>query len=88
MLAQWNGEMKDISSSFVGVSPEFEMAAYTLLFLLGQVSEREIDAASELFICPRTRSRPLIVAVTAASAAAASLLASNVLVFFVKGMRS
>lgn len=34
---EWNGELKDISSSFVGVSPEFEMALYTLLFLLDQV---------------------------------------------------
>ncbi|CAN0583461.1 unnamed protein product, partial [Ectocarpus sp. 12 AP-2014] len=33
----WNGELKEISSSFVGVSPEFEIALYTLLFLLDQV---------------------------------------------------
>ncbi|CAN0354177.1 unnamed protein product, partial [Ectocarpus fasciculatus] len=31
---EWNGELKEISSSFVGVSPEFEIALYTLLFLL------------------------------------------------------
>ncbi|CAM9744731.1 unnamed protein product, partial [Hapterophycus canaliculatus] len=34
---EWNGELKEISSSFVGVSPEFEMALYTLLFLLDEV---------------------------------------------------
>ncbi|CAB1117430.1 unnamed protein product [Ectocarpus sp. CCAP 1310/34] len=33
---EWNGELKEISSSFVGVSPEFEIALYTLLFLLDQ----------------------------------------------------
>eukprot|EP00903_Cladosiphon_okamuranus_P006431 g6292.t1 len=31
---EWNGELKNISSAFVGVSPEFEMGLYTLLFLL------------------------------------------------------
>lgn len=34
---EWNGELKDISSSFVGVSPEFEFALYTLVFLMDQV---------------------------------------------------
>ncbi|CAM9842675.1 unnamed protein product, partial [Ectocarpus sp. 4 AP-2014] len=33
---EWNSELKEISSSFVGVSPEFEIALYTLLFLLDQ----------------------------------------------------
>lgn len=33
---EWNGDLKKVSSSFVGVSPEFELALYTLLFLLDQ----------------------------------------------------
>ncbi|CAN0076789.1 unnamed protein product, partial [Discosporangium mesarthrocarpum] len=35
---EWNGELKDISSSFIGVSPEFELSLYTMLFLLDKVS--------------------------------------------------
>ncbi|CAM9754297.1 unnamed protein product, partial [Laminaria digitata] len=37
---EWNGELKEISSSFVGVSPEFELALYTLLFLLDKEKSR------------------------------------------------
>lgn len=37
LVLKWNGELKEISSSFVGVSPEFELALYTLLFLLDKV---------------------------------------------------
>ncbi|CAM9589106.1 unnamed protein product [Ascophyllum nodosum] len=33
---EWCGELKSVSSSFVGVSPEFELALYTMLFLLDQ----------------------------------------------------
>ena len=30
---EWNGEVKPVSTMFIGVSPEFEMALYTLVFL-------------------------------------------------------
>ncbi|XP_078446271.1 uncharacterized protein LOC144715218 [Wolffia australiana] len=32
---EWNGVLKLVSSTLVGVSPEFELALYTLCFLLG-----------------------------------------------------
>ncbi|KAG8382459.1 hypothetical protein BUALT_Bualt05G0079400 [Buddleja alternifolia] len=32
---EWNGVLKSVSSSFIGVSPEFEIAIYTLCFYLG-----------------------------------------------------
>lgn len=32
----WNGQLKDVSSMFIGTSPEFELALYTLCFLTGQ----------------------------------------------------
>ena len=31
----WNGVLKSVSSTLVGVSPEFEIALYTLCFLMG-----------------------------------------------------
>ena len=37
----WNGVEKFVGSSFIGVSPEFEMALYTLCFLLGE-EENEV----------------------------------------------
>jgi poly(U)-specific endoribonuclease len=33
----WNGVEKGVGSSFIGVSPEFEFALYTMCFLLGEV---------------------------------------------------
>ena len=33
---QWHGEIKDQSSSFIGTSPQFELALYTLIFLAGE----------------------------------------------------
>ncbi|XP_020262840.1 poly(U)-specific endoribonuclease-B isoform X2 [Asparagus officinalis] len=32
---EWNGILKSVSSSFIGVSPEFEIALYTLCFFMG-----------------------------------------------------
>jgi poly(U)-specific endoribonuclease len=32
----WEGDLKPVSTSFIGVSPEFELALYTLAFLGGQ----------------------------------------------------
>lgn len=32
----WNGALKPVSSSFVGTSPEFEMALYTLCYCIGE----------------------------------------------------
>ncbi|XP_023539783.1 poly(U)-specific endoribonuclease-B [Cucurbita pepo subsp. pepo] len=32
---EWNGVLKSVSSTLVGVSPEFELALYTLCFFLG-----------------------------------------------------
>lgn len=41
----WEKELKDISSSFIGVSPEFEFALYTMMFLLGY--EKEVVECGE-----------------------------------------
>lgn len=32
---EWNGVLKSVSSTLVGVSPEFELAIYTLCFFAG-----------------------------------------------------
>lgn len=32
---EWNGVLKSVSSSLIGVSPEFEVAIYTLCFFVG-----------------------------------------------------
>lgn len=37
MNFKWGSEAKDVSSTFIGVSPEFEVALYTLCFLCGDV---------------------------------------------------
>lgn len=33
---EWNGILKSVSSTLVGVSPEFEIALYTLCFFVGR----------------------------------------------------
>lgn len=38
---EWNGALKEVSSSFVGTSPEFEIALYTLCFFM-QKSEKSV----------------------------------------------
>jgi len=32
---RWNGAEKYVGTSFIGVSPEFELALYTMMFLVG-----------------------------------------------------
>lgn len=32
---EWNGVLKSVSSTLIGVSPEFELALYTLCFYVG-----------------------------------------------------
>jgi poly(U)-specific endoribonuclease len=34
---RWNGGIKPVSSSFIGTSPEFEVALYTICFYTGEV---------------------------------------------------
>eukprot|EP00959_Pyramimonas_sp_CCMP1952_P038749 811400-Pyramimonas_sp.AAC.1 len=38
----WGGETKSVGTSFLGVSPEFEIALYTLCFLSGS-EETEVE---------------------------------------------
>lgn len=33
---EWNGVLKSVSSTLVGVSPEFELALYTMCFFMGR----------------------------------------------------
>eukprot|EP00798_Chlamydomonas_sp_ICE-L_P002200 gene2200-33757_t len=33
---EWNGEVKPVTTMFVGTSPEFEFALYSLVFLMGE----------------------------------------------------
>lgn len=33
---EWNGVLKSVSSTLIGVSPEFEIALYTLCFFVGE----------------------------------------------------
>lgn len=46
----WNGVEKFVGTSFVGVSPEFEMALYTMCFLVGQEENHiELDTGEDTF---------------------------------------
>ena len=48
---KWNGVEKFVGTSFIGVTPEFEMALYTLAFLSGDCDENVItlDCGHEKF---------------------------------------
>ena len=39
---EWKGRLKPVSSSFIGTSPEFELALYTLCFMCGQEENQVI----------------------------------------------
>eukprot|EP00521_Asterionellopsis_glacialis_P013774 CAMPEP_0195301570 /NCGR_PEP_ID=MMETSP0707-20130614/29523_1 /TAXON_ID=33640 /ORGANISM="Asterionellopsis glacialis, Strain CCMP134" /LENGTH=318 /DNA_ID=CAMNT_0040364549 /DNA_START=195 /DNA_END=1148 /DNA_ORIENTATION=- len=46
----WNGVEKFVDTSFIGVSPEFEMALYTTCFLVGsQKNEVRLDTGNDVF---------------------------------------
>jgi poly(U)-specific endoribonuclease len=46
----WNGVEKFVGTSFVGVSPEFEMALYTMCFLVGgEENEVELNTGTDTF---------------------------------------
>mmetsp|Transcript_39209 Transcript_39209/g.57660 ORF Transcript_39209/g.57660 Transcript_39209/m.57660 type:complete len:481 (-) Transcript_39209:179-1621(-) len=47
---KWKGVEKMVGTSFIGVSPEFEMALYTTCFLVGEEENRlELDTGTDLF---------------------------------------
>lgn len=46
----WNGVEKFVGTSFIGVSPEFEMALYTMCFLVGNEENHvELDTGEDTF---------------------------------------
>ncbi len=46
----WNGVPKSVGTSFIGVSPEFEMALYTMCFLVGEEQNTiDLDTGADLF---------------------------------------
>jgi len=47
----WNGVEKSVGTSFIGVSPEFEMAVYSMCFLLGEEdNEVTLNTGSDEFV--------------------------------------
>ena len=47
---EWHGVEKKVGTSFIGVSPEFEMALYTICFLVGQEENTiELDTGDDCF---------------------------------------
>jgi len=47
---EWNGVLKNVGTSFIGVSPEFEIALYTMCFLTGDEENAiELNTGSDLF---------------------------------------
>ena len=44
----WFGEVKDQSSSFIGVSPCFELALYTLVYLAGQEGKNLVQVSGPI----------------------------------------
>jgi len=47
---EWHGVMKKVGTMFLGVSPEFEFALYTLCFLMGNEDNAlELDTGDEIF---------------------------------------
>lgn len=46
----WNGVEKSVGTSFIGVSPEFEIALYTMCFLVGETeNEITLNTGTDLF---------------------------------------
>jgi poly(U)-specific endoribonuclease len=47
---KWNGVLKNVGTSFIGVSPEFEIALYTMCFLVGEEENiLDLDTGSDQF---------------------------------------
>jgi poly(U)-specific endoribonuclease len=47
----WNGVEKSVGTSFIGVSPEFEMAVYSMCFLLGEENnEVTLNTGTDEFV--------------------------------------
>jgi poly(U)-specific endoribonuclease len=46
----WHGQPKMVGTSFIGTSPEFEMAIYTMCFLLGEEDNHiKLDTGNDVF---------------------------------------
>lgn len=47
---EWNGVLKNVGTSFIGVSPEFEFALYTMCFLAGEEENiLDLDTGTDKF---------------------------------------